>query len=94
MQFNKMIEQCYQERKAIELQRINSYKYNCDYEYALFSIWCRINDIEPTENNFKIYIKENNKNFNFWESKYIYETYFNYEFNYDFNNNKWHCNKK
>lgn len=91
MQFNEMIEQCHKERMFKEWLNKTSFKNRCETEYALFSVWCRINEIEPTENNFKIYVKENSKDFNFWESKYIYETYFNYKFNYE--NNKWHCIK-
>lgn len=89
MQFNEVIEECHQERMLKEwLNRISTTS-NCDYEYALFSIYCRMNEIEPTEYNFKKYIKTENKNFDFWENKYIYETYFGYEFSYEYINNKY-----
>lgn len=100
MQFNEMIEQCHKERRLKEWLNSISTRNKCDYEYALFSIYCRINEIEPTENNFKKYIKNENKTFDFWENNYIYETYFGYEFSYEYINEnseltvKWHSIKK
>lgn len=94
MNFNDLIEQCHKERKFKEWCNRTSLISKCDYEYALFSIWCRMNEKQPTEENFKDYIKAENKSFDFWQNKYIYETYFNYEFCYDYETKKWHCNKK
>ena len=64
-------------------------------EYAKFCIWCRaFKNADFSEQNFKIYQKEEHTNFDFWLKKRIAELFYGYEFKFDYNTMKWKSHKK
>lgn len=64
-------------------------------EYARFCIWCRaFRNAEFTEKNFKDYQKEEQIKLDFWTKKTIAEMFFDYEYTFNNETNKWTYKKK
>ena len=66
------------EMSKVRLKEQQWLKYNPDYkaknEYASYYAWCRANDYECNEANFKIYLAKENKDISFWIKKRLFET--------------------
>ena len=62
-------------------------------EYSLFCVWCRMMNENPTEVMFKFYLKNEKVKLNFWVQKKLLETYFGYEYKFDYLTNKWLAKK-
>ena len=89
--FYEIAEQCHKDRISEQRTNINNV---AELEYSLFCVWCRAyKNAQFTEQNFKEYVK-NEKELSFWIKKRIFELFFNYEFNFDYNSNKWKFIKK
>lgn len=64
-------------------------------EYGIFCIWCRaFKNADFSEQNFKIYQKQEHKYFDFWLKKRIAELFYDYEFEFDYDTMKWKSHKK
>ncbi len=89
--FYEIAEQCHKDRISEQITNINNVS---ELEYSLFCVWCRAcKNAQFTEQNFKEYVKTE-KELSFWIKKRIFELFFNYEFNFDYNSNKWKFIKK
>ena len=89
--FYEIAEQCHKDRISKQRTNINNV---AELEYSLFCVWCRAyKHAQFTEQNFKEYVKTE-KELSFWIKKRIFELFFNYEFNFDYNSNKWKFIKK
>lgn len=91
--FYEIAEQCYNDRIKEEYRQRHDINNIASLEYNLFCAWCcAYKDAQFTEQNFKEYAKKE-KDLNFWIKKKIFELFFGYEFEFDYNNNKWSCKK-
>ena len=64
-------------------------------EYGIFCIWCRaFKDSDFSEQNFKLYQRQEHKHFDFWLKKRIAELFYGYEFEFDYNTMNWKSYKK
>ena len=86
------------EMSKVRLKEQQHQKYDLDYqskgEYASYYAWCRANDYDCNDSNFKIYVKKEHKDISFWIKKRIFELYFNYEFVFDYDKGCWSSIKK
>lgn len=91
----EITEQNYKKWKQREYEKQFSVENRIKQEYARFCIWCRAyKNAEFTEENFKEYQKQENIKLDFWIKKAIAEIYFNYEFEFDYNTQKWTSHKR
>lgn len=89
--FYEIAEQCHKDRIREQRNDINNI---AKLEYSLFCIWCRaFKNSDFSEQNFKQYVKTE-RDLNFWVKKRIFELFFNYEFNFNHDSNKWQYHKK
>lgn len=93
--FYKIAEEIRQERINIDNLKMQGLDYKAKQEFSLFCIWCRaLKNADFSEQNFKIYQKEEHTNFDFWLKKRIAELFYGYEFKFDYNTMKWKSYKK
>lgn len=84
----------WQEIKAVQINMEKMKKENINnqvnYLYSYFSIWCRINKKNNNDfHNFKLFINDTNQEINFWIKKKFFEKFFNFEFFYNYEEEKW-----
>lgn len=86
------------EMSKVRLREQQHQKYDAEHlakcEYVDYYMWCKINDYECNDKNFKKYIQKTNKDVSFWIKKKMFEMYFNYVFEFDTNNSSWKSYKK
>ena len=92
--FEQLVQNIHEYNLNKEYAIKESLEYKSKVEFTNFSVWCIINELQPTEANFKTYLNQNNKEIDFWIKKCIFENYFNYEFTYDYDTNKWSAKHK
>lgn len=83
--------------EQVRIERLQKYyiqteRENVGYEFALFSIWCRINSKNANGKSFREY-QEITK-LNFWIAKSIAENYLGYEYEFLHDTNNWKITKK
>ena len=86
--FYKLATKCHEARVKEEQSKIQNLKLQAEQTYSIFCIWCRINNKEPNESSFKDFCKQK-EDVSFWVKKKLFELYFNYEFVYNYDTNKW-----
>ena len=88
--FYEIAEQCHKDRIKKQKTDINNI---AELEYNLFCAWCRaFKNSDFSEQNFKQYVKTE-RDLNFWLKKLIFELFFNYEFNFNYDTKKWKAEK-
>lgn len=93
--FYKLALQTHKERKKQEMWKDLDLDNQVRREYAKFCIWCRaFKNADFSEQNFKIYQRQEHTNFDFWLKKRIAELFYDYEFEFDYNTMKWKSHKK
>ena len=89
----KLLEECHNDRIKEQERLKHDINYQSKLEYSLFCAWCNaFKNAQYNEQNFQQYLKTEKK-LSFWIKKKIAETYFNYEYKFDYNNMKWNCKK-
>lgn len=92
MEFYNLAKEIHTERLAKQRKQRQTIEYKARTEYALFSVWCRANELEPNAKNFRRYCRE--EKVDFYAAKAVAETYLGYEYFYDMNALKWVVTKK
>ena len=93
--FYELAREVHKDRIREEYWQNNSLDNKAKQEYAKFCIWCRaFKNADFSEQNFKIYQRQEHTNFDFWLKKRIAELFYNYEFEFDYNTMKWKRTKK
>ena len=91
--FLKIAEECHKDRIRERERLRHDINYQARLEYSLFCAWCNaFKNAQYTERNFKEYVKTE-KELSFWVKKKIAEMFFDYEYSFDYETKKWHCNK-
>lgn len=93
--FYEIAREVHKDRIREEYWEKNSIDNRAKQEYAKFCIWCRaFKNADFSEQNFKLYQKQEHTHFDFWLKKRIAELFYDYEFKFDYNTMKWKSHKK
>lgn len=87
--FYKEAELLHNDRVVEQRQQREKISTRAKQEFSKFCVWCRTLNDDPTEANFKFYLKTENLKLDFWVLKQIFETFFNYEYKFDYGTKKW-----
>lgn len=94
-EFYEIAKQTNKERKTNEFWHYNSIEFKAKCVMTDFSVWCRLNKKDySNEKHFKEFLTAESQDLDFWVRKYISEHYWNYNYRYDYNANKWKHIKK
>lgn len=93
--FYELAQEVHKDRIRDEYLQEHNLDNRARQEYAIFCIWCRaFKGGDFSEQNFKIYQRQEYKHFDFWLKKRIAELFYGYEFEFDYYTMKWKSHKK
>ena len=87
--FYELAKLCHQDRVNAEQDKLKNLDNQASVLYNTFCIWCRINGKKALEKYFKEYLSTKDKEVDFWLKKKVFEKYFGYTFEYDYDKKKW-----